>query len=77
MSANSSTSTAEGRTRKFVVWGTVIGALIGLVAFLAKVAIEGSKYGSNWLWSLVILLGAIAGFALGLVFSAVGQDDDN
>jgi hypothetical protein len=77
MSSNSSTHTAAVRTRKFVVWGAVIGALVGLVAFLAKVAIEGSKYGSNWLWALVIPLAAVAGLALGLVFSALGQDDDN
>jgi hypothetical protein len=76
MSADTSTNSAADRTRKFVVWGTVIGAAVGLIAFLAKVAIEGSKYGSNWLWALVIPLGAVAGLALGLVFSAIGQDDD-
>jgi hypothetical protein len=75
MSVNSSTNSAADRTKKFVVWGAVIGALVGVIAFLLKVAIEGSKYGSNWLWALVIPLGAVAGLALGLVFSALGQSD--
>jgi hypothetical protein len=76
MSASGSTQASQ-RTLRFVVIGAVIGALVGLVAFLAKVAIaDNGDYGANWLWSLMIVLGAIAGAALGLVSSALGQDAD-
>jgi len=52
----------------------VYGALAGAVVFLLKVAISDDfDYAANWVWGFLIILGAVLGAGLGLVFAGVGQ----
>jgi hypothetical protein len=61
------------RIRRFIVTGVIVGALIGLAVFLIKVAVvDDFAYGENWLWVIAVLVGALGGGVLGLVFAGVG-----
>jgi hypothetical protein len=57
------------RVRQFAL----IGALIGAVLYVVKLASDDWDFGSDWPWLLVIVLGAVAGAGLGLVLAGVGQ----
>jgi len=57
------------RVRRFAL----IGAVIGAVLYVVKLASDDWDFGSDWPWLLVIVLGAVAGLGLGLVLSGVGQ----
>lgn len=62
----------EGRQR--LVRMVVYGALIGVALFLLKVAIaDDFDYAGNYAWAMMIVLGAVVGGVLGLIFAGVGQ----
>lgn len=62
----------EGRQR--LIRMVVLGALVGVVLFLLKVAISDDfDYAANWVWAFLIILGAVLGGVMGLIFAGVGQ----
>jgi hypothetical protein len=59
-----------GRVVKFAL----IGAVIGAVIMVLKVAIFNSfDFGHQAVWWLLVVLGAVAGGVIALLFSAAGQ----
>jgi len=57
-----------------VVKFALIGAVIGAVIMVLKVGIFNDfDFGHNAVWLLMIVLGAIAGGVIAMLFSAAGQ----
>jgi hypothetical protein len=70
MSVAHSSPSIGGRIVKFAL----IGAAIGAVIMVLKVAIFNDfDFGHQAVWFLTIVLGAVAGGAIALLFSAAGQ----
>ena len=64
------------RVGRFVAIGAAVGALLGLVVFLVKVAVaDDFAYGENWLWVIAVAVGALGGAVLGLLFAGLGHAD--
>jgi hypothetical protein len=57
------------RVRRFAV----IGAIVGAILYVAKVAADDWDFGGDWPWLLLIVLGAMVGLGLGVVAAGVGQ----
>jgi hypothetical protein len=65
-------------TGRGVLMGVVIGAVVGAVVFIVKIAtLNHSNYSAHWEWAITIVIGAIAGAAIGLVASGLGKDDQD
>lgn len=70
------TAGGAGDAGRRILRFAIIGALIGAVAFVVKVSVADSfEFDENWIWALLVLLGAVAGVGIGLVLSGVGQSD--
>ena len=66
------------RIRRFIVWGAIIGAVIGLLFFLIKVAaVDDYAYADNPIWLLAVLVGALGGAVIGLVAAGIGASDES
>ena len=66
------------RIRRFIVLGAIIGAAIGLLFFLIKVAaVDDYAYADNPIWLLAVLVGALGGAVIGLVAAGIGASDES
>ncbi len=66
------------RIRRFIVLGAIIGAVIGLLFFLIKVAaVDDYAYADNPIWLLAVLVGALGGAVIGLVAAGIGASDES
>jgi hypothetical protein len=70
-SAGSGSGHVAQRVRRFAV----IGAVIGVVLYLIKVASDDFDVAGDWPWLVLIFLGGFAGAGIGLVLAGVGQSD--
>ncbi len=68
---------AAGSISQRVLRFALIGAVVGAVLYVVKLASDDWDFGADWPWLLVILLGAVAGLGLGLVASGVGQSGND
>jgi len=68
---------AAGSISQRVRLFALIGAAIGAVLYVIKLASDDWDFGADWPWLLVIVLGAVAGLGLGLVASGIGQSGND
>jgi hypothetical protein len=64
-------SSVAQRIQRFAL----IGAAIGAVLYVVKLASDDWDFGADWPWLLVIVLGLFAGAGMGLVAAGIGQSD--
>jgi hypothetical protein len=57
------------RVRRFAL----IGAVIGAVLYVVKVAADDWDFSGDWPYLLLVVLGAAAGVGLGIVAAGLGQ----
>jgi|SoiMetStandDraft_5_1073268.scaffolds.fasta_scaffold1373119_1 hypothetical protein len=66
------------RIRRFIVVGAIIGAVVGLLFFLIKVAaVDDYAYADNPVWLLAVLVGLLGGGVIGLVVAGIGASDES
>jgi hypothetical protein len=65
------------RIRRFIVRGAIIGAVLGVLFFLIKVAaVDDYAYADNPVWLLAVLVGALGGGVIGLVVAGIGASEE-